>query len=134
MRGIRPGSALLVLVTAVVVATVAAGMWLMGSPGEQRVLRLDERRIGDLQSIALEIDTYFRKHRALPASLQALPAAPGLVSVPKDPVGGEPYGYRPLEGRSYELCAVFDRASRESLGNPWAHPSGPYCFELDATE
>jgi hypothetical protein len=134
MRGLRPGSALLVLATAVVLATVSAGIWLMGSPGEQRALRLDERRISDLQSIASELDMYWTRHRTLPESLDALRVEPGPASIPTDPVRGEPYRYRPLEGRSYELCAVFGRASRNGLGNVWAHPPGPYCFELEAKE
>jgi len=130
MTGLRLGSGVLVVVSAVVIGVIAGGVWLMGSPAEQRVLKLDQRRIDDLQSIAQQIHVYWNRHRSLPERLEALSAEPGLASIPMDPTRNEPYGYRLLGDESYELCAIFDRPSPYAPASVWAHEAGPYCFKL----
>jgi hypothetical protein len=129
MKVLQGGPLLLALASAVVIAAIAAGLWLIGSPREQRIRRLDERRVGDLQSIERRIDVYWTRHRALPESLQALHEEPGLAPAPIDPVRHEPYSYRRVDEDSYELCAVFDRVSRDP--EIWAHDKGQACFRFD---
>ncbi|HSN82818.1 MAG TPA: hypothetical protein VLS88_09595 [Polyangiales bacterium] len=130
MTGLRIGSGVLVVVSVVVIGVVAGGVWLMGSPGEQRVLKLDERRIDDLQSIAHQIHVYWNRYHALPEELEALGAEPGFAPIPTDPIHDQPYDYRLLGQESYELCAVFDRPSRYAPGSVWTHEAGRYCFKL----
>ncbi len=134
MTRIGASSALLAAVAAVVIAVVAGGLWLMGSPTEQRLLKLDERRVDDLQSIANRIDVYWNGHQALPESLDVLEDQPGWESIPRDPARNERYSYRILEGRSYELCASFDRASRYAPASHWAHDAGPCCYRFEMDE
>ncbi len=125
------------LVVALVVgAAVAAGVVMMGSPGEARARRLDARRVGDLAQIARQIDVLWSRHERLPASLDDLQSELGLELTAADPETGEPYPYRVLEPPRYELCATFATAS---AGEPvelaerfWVHDRGLVCFELAA--
>jgi hypothetical protein len=122
---------LLVAVAVVVIAVIAGGLWLMGSPTEQRLLKLDKRRVDDLQSIANRIDVYWNRHQALPENLDVLESQPGFDSIPLDPERNEPYSYRALEQRSYELCASFNRESRYIPASQWAHDAGLYCYGFE---
>ena len=123
--------------TVVVVATVA-GLFVLGSPTEERARRIDARRVTDLQGIAAATNLFWTRHARLPETLDDLASEPGVVINSRDPEAGEPYGYAALDSVRYELCAVFGRASEEMRGDPdqdiWAHGTGPQCFELDAED
>lgn len=113
-----------------VVASVIAGFMLSGSPSEQRLRRLDERRLEDLQQLTSAVDTYWRQQRRLPANLDGLADGRWLARVPSDPVSGLPYRYDKASAQAYRLCADFDRAAPQPDGF-WAHPRGPHCFAFD---
>ena len=126
-------------------ATLAWGLWVVGSPQGERLRKLDERRVQQLQSIERAIDRLVRGPyderstdgpapmiRPLPATLEevradALPDRPPIA----DPETGAPYGYRVTGESSYELCATFDRARDEDDDVQWNHPAGPHCFAID---
>jgi hypothetical protein len=125
------------IVALAVLAAVGAGLWMIGSPGDARRLRLDERRIGDLRSIATGIDVQWSRTGALPASLDAV-APPLPAAATGDPATGQRYEYRVIDAASYELCATFDT---ESQPNPygyddpfWRHGAGRHCFRLAPKE
>ena len=98
-----------------VVAAVAFGLVLLGSPAQERVRRIDARRVADLHGIAAATDLHWSRHSRLPASLDDLAAAPGLRINTRDPVSSETYGYQTLDSLRYEVCATFDG---ESLRGP----------------
>ena len=127
------GKTLIVGMLVVVVAAAGAAFYVLGSPGEQRLLRLDERRVEDLNGIRAGVNAYWRANRKLPASLDDAREGTTLY---RDPVSGAPYDYRVTGERSYELCATFDRAyAPEEPGSAvrfWPHPAGRHCFGLDA--
>ncbi|MCP1335745.1 hypothetical protein [Futiania mangrovi] len=150
-----PGTALAIGAVVVIAVAVAVALTVIDSPWTARAKRLDGQRAMHLQTISGALDCYWtlEKQRALPDSLDDLKARmeeetaarglpayclPGRLS---DPETGETYGYRPLEGPAYELCASFARASegvgtydmpRRSYAQRWAHPEGRHCFRLDA--
>jgi hypothetical protein len=94
------------LLTIVVIAAVAIGMLLLGSPAEERVRRFDERRVQDLASITRAVDLYWTRHARLPSSFDELQGEPaGNVGL-NDPSTNEPYEYRSLEADLRALCAV----------------------------
>ncbi len=101
---------------AVVIAAVAAGLFVVGSPAEERARRFDERRVTDLHGIAAATDLFWRRYSRLPESLEALSAESGVQIVTADPLGSKAYGYRPLDGSRYEVCADFERESAEFSG------------------
>lgn len=130
------GRNLLIAAGSVILATVAAAVWVMGGPRSQRELRMDQRRIEQLQRIEVFIADYHREHGSLPASLQQLASRPGAALDTTDPVSGQAYDYAVDGARGYRLCAVFQTdTAREDRGAPvaarWVHPRGGHCFPLD---
>ncbi len=108
---------------------------VIGSPLAQRSLRLDQRRIDDLQNIQWQVIGYWQQKQTLPQSLADLSTPISSYRVPEDPEfqKGKMYEYRvivpdnvrlTLEGmrslKTFELCATFDRA----LPKGWVPNSG----------
>jgi type II secretory pathway pseudopilin PulG len=134
--------AFLGLVIGVVTVTVIGGLVMLGSPGEARVRRLDERRVADLQAIARATNVYRTRHGRLPPSLEELAQEAGMRVDLRDPTTAERYSYRTVDSLTYELCARFERVSR---GGPddepqwggdvsWPHGVGRQCFEREARD
>jgi hypothetical protein len=123
------------VVAAAVVAAIVAGLVVLGSPAEQRRLRLDERRVRDLNAIVGEITAHWRTKSRLPATLGELGGGAGTVRH-SDPVTALEYEYRPIEGKEFELCAVFETESRSEaprwsmFDRIWVHGRGRQCFQL----
>jgi len=130
------------LVIGVVAAAVIGGLVILGSPGEARIRRLDQRRVGDLQEIARMTGVYRTRHGRLPASLEELSQEPGTRVNLRDPTTAERYGYRTVDSLTYELCARFERVSSgEPDDEPrwggdvsWSHGAGRQCFEREARD
>ncbi|MFC3715699.1 hypothetical protein ACFONC_05990 [Luteimonas soli] len=131
----RPvGQWLLVLAGLVVVATVVGAIAVMGSPGEQRQMRIDEQRVQDLRSIEAAVRLYRNDEGSLPDDLATIDARPGVALDLADPQTGAPYEYRRTGADAFELCASFatDSATRKARRNwqgiEWAHGTGRHCF------
>lgn len=134
------GRWLAIAASVVVLGTIVASVIVTGTPSEQREIRLDARRVDNLQSLESEIQRHFEQEAVLPASLAVLAGKPGVSLAIVDPVTGTPYEYERTGERAYRLCATFttdtaqtratadDRAS----GSEWAHGSGRGCFERTA--
>lgn len=70
MNGRIGGVRLLLAATIVVMlGAIVAGLYVLGSPGHQRDLRLDQRRVDDLAVLSRAIDGYAKLHTTLPADL-----------------------------------------------------------------
>jgi hypothetical protein len=126
------GRALMTGMIVLVVAAVGAAFYVLGPPSEQRLIRLDERRVEDLNGIRAGVNAYWRSNRRLPESLDQAREGTALY---RDPESGAAYEYRVLGERSYELCATFDRAfapeEPELAVRSWPHPAGRHCFTLE---
>ncbi len=135
MSATGPGRALLLTAGVVVVAVLAAAMWVIGSPAAQRELRLDERRVADLERIEGALGRHVDQHARLPGDLSTLARQPGVSLPVVDPVDGTPYGYEVLGPRAYRLCAVFSTDTAARDGNTvdqdlsWLHAKGRQCFD-----
>jgi hypothetical protein len=111
---------------------VVAGLFVVGSPGEQRVLRADRQRVADLQTLAGALSDYWRDNEHLPDRLDELVDGRRLSRVPVDPVSGDRYGYSRTSSDAFELCADFARASADQPPDSfWFHPAGRRCFAFD---
>jgi len=124
------------IVVVVVLAVVVYGFILVGSPSSQRVLKFDERRVSDLQSISLAIDSYWMRNEQLPENLEALQDQRYFIRSIQDPETEELYEYRILSAAVYELCAVFvvesSPSSKPSFSDqPWEHDIGRTCFKRE---
>lgn len=119
-----------------VVATIGVGVYVVGPPAEQRLQRLDERRVEDLEFLRAQIQTFTALRKRLPASLQEVPAIPD--SYLRDPATRRAYGYRVTGPDTYELCGDFDRPSDpdrlQFAQNIGKHGAGHICFpQVDAS-
>ena len=131
---------LVIAAVVVVVATLGYSVYLVGTPGQQRDVRLDERRVEDLRDISRNIDTYLELNGTMPESLEELRGPRFYVNSIEDPETGARYEYRVFEGTQYELCAVFTTDSTEGRRSEsrsfsetvWDHGAGLTCFQLTA--
>ncbi|HKJ10366.1 MAG TPA: hypothetical protein VKA76_14870 [Gammaproteobacteria bacterium] len=129
---------LMVAIVGVVIATIIGGLSLIGSPSQERMRRLEMRRVADLRGIAAAMDRYWTRHGSLPKSLDALERERGFSIEPTDPETRRPYEYRPGTRGAYSLCADFAEASaQEQESRPekfWSHGAGRQCFDLHARD
>jgi hypothetical protein len=129
------GRAIAVIASIVVAATIVAAVMVIGSPGAQREIRLDQRRVNDLQHIAQLVELHARHHDALPPDLASLARQPGQRIATTDPVDATPYGYEVTAPREYRLCASFatDTAvTRDgAIPDAWSHGRGRHCFDRE---
>ena len=122
---------------------VIIGIFLAGSPFRQRLLRFDERKISDLQSIQWQIVSFWQNKERLPAGLGELEDPISGFIPPRDPQNGANYDYRTTGNLSFELCAEFNLASEETgitvprapvyteygkSDETWKHGDGRQCF------
>ncbi len=130
-------------VGALVVASIIAGFFIVGTPGEAREQRLDDQRVQDLSSLQSQILSFYQQKQVLPGSLAQLADPTLYYSVPVDPETGTAYEYRKTADLGFELCATFTRESRaqatingvtvpEAYGvkgdSDWKHGVGRTCF------
>jgi hypothetical protein len=136
---VKPGGGAILLgaTSIAVLAAVVAGFLALGSPGDERLRQLDQRRIEDLRDIANAVQLYYdpAHGRGLPDSLGTSEVLRYLNRGMQDPVTRAPYGYRVLGPKSFELCATFQTAAGDSetydVDRMWGHPAGRACFEFD---
>jgi hypothetical protein len=134
------------IVVAVIVLAVGYGLTTVGSPGSQRLIQFDERRVSDLQSITFAIDSYWEQNGALPQQLEDLRGTRTFVRSIVDPKSIEPYEYVILTDTSYQVCAVFETDSKNQQDpriavkpvpfseSIWNHGVGRACFEREAQQ
>lgn len=115
----------------IVIGAVMAGLYISGSPGEQRLKRLDDRRIADLSRLSRATNSYWMKSDHLPINLFSLVDGQRMRSLPTDPETQVQYPYEIIDSDSYRLCAEFSRASAESASDDfWSHLAGLQCFDF----
>jgi hypothetical protein len=123
---------------AVAVAIIAA-FFVAGSPHRERMAEFDRRKVQNLITIQEQVVSYWRRHKALPASLDDLSYALVGFTTPHDPQSNAAYGYRKTGTLSFELCADFNlpaKATEEEPGYMWFrgenrtfdHGAGHICF------
>jgi len=125
----------------VVIIAIISGFFIVGTPFEARLYRLDAERVTDLESIQWQITNYWQTKESLPQTLEDLEDPLIGFVVPNDPQTGEEYRYNVLDNVTFELCAIFDKESRKGIGDVrplglesaenqnWQHQEGETCFE-----
>jgi len=115
--------------TCAVTLVLIASFVILGSPGEQRLVRLDELRIAHLVQLTEAIDDYWEARDELPLKMSELLDGRRLSRMPSDPETGLAYEYEQLDPNNYQLCASFDRPSASQLTvDFWIHDVGRGCF------
>lgn len=122
-------------VIVIVVAAVVAGLFVSGSPTEQRRLRADDRRMNDIRQISYTIRRYYNDTERLPSDLETLVNGWASSGIPRDPETENEYRYEIVGDDSYRLCAEFARDSRPNRPPDfWTHGSGHHCYSFDYSE
>lgn len=130
-------------VSAVVLGSIAAGFFIIGTPAAQRDRRFDEQRVGDLQMLQNQIINYWMQKQALPERAGQLEDSISGFTVPLDPQTKSAYEYNAASPLSFELCAEFKTSSQisgiaaerikassplDSFQENWNHGIGRICF------
>ncbi|MEK7084091.1 MAG: DUF5671 domain-containing protein [Patescibacteria group bacterium] len=131
-------------VSAVLLVSIIAGFFIIGTPKEQRARRFDAERIGHLQMAQNEIVNFWINKKTLPLALSDLTNSISGFAAPVDPETGIPYQYRIIGPLEFELCGTFFASSTgkeeqyayaprmaypfDSYQQNWAHGEGRTCF------
>jgi len=135
------------IVSAVILASVIGGFFIMGTPATQRELRYDSQKVNDLQNIQYQVLNYYQQKKVLPETLEALEDPLVGSIVPTDPQAkdGFAYTYEKVGALEFKLCATFNQQStgfQEGAVKPvllsvarysfesefWMHDAGLQCF------
>jgi hypothetical protein len=126
-------------IVGLVTVAVIAGFVVAGSPQSQRLVNLDQRRVGDLSSIQWQITNYWQNKQTLPAQLTDLNNPLSSFMVPQDPDAKQVYEYMTTGPLSFKLCATFatdntvDAQKQPSMAYDqneyWVHAKGRQCFD-----
>ena len=128
------------VVSLVVLSAVVGAFFIVPSPTNERLLRIDEQKTSDLQNIQSQVVSYWQQKQMLPGALSDLEDPLMGFIAPKDPDTGMPYEYSVVSPKSFKLCATFSVASRststKNVARPtyygeenWQHAIGNQCFE-----
>lgn len=105
-----------------VIVAIGYSFMIIGSPMKQRELRLDERRMQDLQNIQYQVINYWQQKEKLPATLNDLKDSISGASIPVEPEfeKGKTYEYAVKAPLQFELCATFS----QPMPKGWREYSG----------
>ncbi len=135
-----------------VLATIVAGFFIIGTPQEIRREKQDDIRLQDLQNIQWQVVNYWQQKESLPENLEDLKDPISGWIMPTDPKTDEPYVYKRNGALTFSLCATFEAeggqerygyAGEYSMAKPvsdptatgtpiednWAHGAGEVCFD-----
>jgi uncharacterized membrane protein len=128
----------------VVVLAILGGFFIVGTPQEARMHRMDQQKVSDLQNIQWQIINYWQQKERLPGGLDELNDPLSGYTIPVDAESGEAYDYLPTGPTSFKLCATFNLAGgAQQMGrdysypvpvgtkgmDTWEHTAGETCFE-----
>ena len=121
----------------IVLGSIIWGFAVLGSPATQRLYKYDNQKVNELMSINSEIMNYYNNKGVLPRNLADITAGAYYIIV-TDSQTSKPYEYEKKREKTYNLCALFNKASNEKdklnsavsfpYGVSWTHPAGRYCF------
>ena len=131
-----------------VLLSIVSGFFIIGTPTELRMLRYDDQKVMDLQTIQYQITNYYQQKRVLPKTLDTLNDPLNNFLVPVDVQTNSPYTYEVTSPLTFKLCATFARATSDQKGrgaydagvtkpmsvgggisDVWTHEAGEKCFE-----
>ena len=118
-----------IVIGVIVLVSIILGFGILGSPKTQRLIRLDNQKISDLQSLQWQVINYWQVNGMIPESM---PGAPEGVE------------YKKTGNLDFELCVTFNKENMgvQSAGVPqpsypvksvtqndnWEHKAGLQCF------
>ena len=133
---------------ALLLCTIIAGFFIMGTPGQVRLYRFDDQKVQDLQNIQYQVVNYWQQKEKLPGTLAEMNDSLSGNVIPTDPQSNEPYKYTVKGKMSFELCGTFNADTQPNSmsgrsypmkpagtgpgvdleSQPWNHGVGETCF------
>ncbi len=126
---------------------VVSGFFIIGTPGDVRMLRYDEEKVQHLSGIQSQVVYHWQTKRELPATLDELSDPLSGYSIPVDSQTGGQYTYKVESDLSFSLCATFNKPTPDMKGRGayetkydvsypgiggvdenWQHGAGETCF------
>lgn len=108
-----------------ILAGIIYSFSVIGTPSSQRALRMDQKRIEDLQNIQSQVITYWQQREKLPLAFSDLidPLNSWQV-IPRDPEfqKGLNYEYSKIADLEFSLCATFS----QPIPQGWQENGGAY--------
>ena len=143
------GNAVGIGVGVLVLATIIAGFFIIGTPGHVRNLKLDNEKVGALQNIQYQIVNYYQQKRILPPTLDALNDPLSGQVVQMDTQTNTPFEYEITGALTFKICATFNADFADMTGkgglnsapsypvatgmygitDTWKHGVGKTCFD-----
>lgn len=118
------------VLSSIVLVSVIAGFFIVGTPAEQRMRRFDEQRVANLQVLQNQIVNYWVQKEAFPQDLSELEDNISGFVVPVDPESGLSYEYIVIDALSFELCATFKTSTEDFdsiyQGSKYFYPYDPF--------
>lgn len=120
---------------------LVSAVFMISSPKEVRLQKLDRDKVDFMQNLTYEIDSYYRFNEDLPATLEEVTDNPtyGYMTKTNDQVY-QVITYNVIDGEKgkYSLCATFEASSRNEnryyYDHQWNHEAGYQCFDLKVSE
>ncbi len=116
-----------------VLVTIIAGFFIIGTPQQIRVQKQDAVRVQDLQNIQWQIVNYWQQKEKLPAILGDVMDPIQNNILPLDPQTQQPYIYEKTGTLSFRLCATFamEGGTNGTQGRSYAIPPEPKSIGTD---
>lgn len=119
--------------------SIIGGFYIMGSPATQRMMRFDEKRVQDLQSIQWQVVNYWQQKEKIPQGLKELNDSISGFIVPSDPETNVSYTYETMSTTTFKICAEFNLDDNKNINSTypktggqndnWTHKKGDFCFD-----
>ena len=133
------GDWLAVALVGISVAAIVAGLAIIGGPGKAREVQRDQIRLNALVGTAEALNCYSRGVGSLPEDLQVVRVAIADSGSPArlakgcnnaawkdDPVTGAPFDILPIDDQHAQICAVFERPTKDEPRYHGIGWHGPY--------
>ncbi len=116
------------------IGAIVSGFSVIGSPSSQRLARLDQQKVNDLQNIQWQIVNYWQSKQKLPQNLTDLNDSISGQIIPIDAQKGMPYEYSTEGTLSFKLCANFNREGPINGYSPeFVQPAQPATYQKAAS-
>ena len=131
-----------------VLGTIVAGFFIIGTPQQIRVQKQDAIRVQDLQNIQWQVVNYWQQKEKLPNTLAELNDPITNNIIPVDPQTQAPYKYEATGAMSFKLCGTFaaeggtmgmqqprpiaatePMMEGKGIEDSWQHAAGEVCFD-----
>src|SRR3989344_5243150 len=110
-------------VGALVLVTIIAGFFIIGTPQQMREKKQDAIRVQDLQNIQWQVVNYWQQKEKLPVSLAELNDPITNNMLPVDPQTKAQYSYETTGKMAFKLCATFATAGGTNQVNGRSVPT-----------